>query len=207
MTRLPQTLQGLIASCETKPDTNTDMQTLEEQWNLYTNTGFELKAKELKPKLLIAKARQQLDNPLTIKRPNFTNSIHSPPRFPFQNTHNIGKKRSEKAVFEVEPAIFKGDVPLPILKNTLKAKELGFKPYVWFASSDTELHNSVNQPLMDVDPAIVAYPIISKDPDAEVIDNEIGIVLGIWGKDIEEINTIIKPDATPRTNPAALTEQ
>ena len=191
-----QSLEELITACEIKPDHTPDVQKLEEEWNLYNAAGFESKARELKPKLLFAKACQQLGNQFTIKRPDFEVSINNFPRFPLESNYRSKLPRSGKAVFEVEPSVFKADVPLSILKKTLEAKELGFKPYVWFVSSDAELQQVVDAPFLNADPAIVAYPIVAKEAEREVINNEFGIVLGFWGKDVNEISGLLESKKT-----------
>jgi len=40
----------------------------------------------------------------------------------------------------------------------------------------------------------VAYPIVATDAETEVIDNEYGIILGIWGKDIQDIDSVTEPE-------------
>ena len=192
-----QSLEELITACEIKRDHPQDVQKLEEEWTLYNNAGFESKARELKPKLLLAKACQQLGNPITIKRPNFKVSISSFPSFLLERTcrSNVGK-----TVFEVEPSVFKSDVPISILKKTLEAKELGLKPYIWFVSSNAELPQVVNVPFVNADPAIVAYPIVAKEAEIEVINNEFGIVVGFWGKDVEEISSMLESKKTRATS-------
>lgn len=100
-------------------------------------------------------------------------------------------------VYEVEPSVFKGSVPVPILTTTLEAKQLGFKPYIWFVSSDAEVHKFLNQSVTKVDSALVAYPIVAREAGMEVVDNEFGIVLGLWGKDIEEINGVLENRKQP----------
>jgi hypothetical protein len=91
-------------------------------------------------------------------------------------------------LWEVQPNVFKGDVPAEILKATLTAKTLGFKPYVWFVSKRSEVGEYLQSPMPRADPAIVAYPILGKENGEDVVNNEYRIVLGIWGKDMAEID-------------------
>ncbi len=171
-----------------------DVQKLEEEWFLYSETGFEQKARELKARLLFAKAAQRLGNPIVIKRPAFGrehNHVYPLPKLWLANIgdRNLGYPSDSIYLWEVEPSVFKGNVPAKILKATLIAKTLGFKPYVWFVSPQSEIGEYLRASLQR-DPAIVAYPIVGKENGEDVVNYEFGIVLGIWGKDIERINEV-----------------
>lgn len=186
------TLDELIAACQTEETESahaSDLQELKVSWRLYNETGFELKARQLKSKLLLARAKQNLRKPILFKRPSFHVSIHNFPRYPLETVHDARKSLDAKLwVYEVEPRVFKGNVPAPILTTAFEAKKLGFKPYVWFVSSETEIQKFLNQPVVKADPALVAYPIVANEGGIDVVDYMFGIVLGLWGKDIEEIS-------------------
>jgi len=189
-----QTLKELITACHVENPCSQTAQDLEETWRLYDGTGFESKARELKPKLLFAEAHQKLSNPIMFKRPNFTVSLNSFPRYPLKTPNSIKLSRDVPWVYEVEPRFFKGNVPGTILTTALEAKKLGFKLYVWFVSSAAELQNFLDQPVVKADPALVAYPIVAKEAGEDVIDDEFGIVLGLWGKDIEQISSAVEQE-------------
>jgi hypothetical protein len=44
----------------------------------------------------------------------------------------------------------------------------------------------------NADPALIAYPIVAKEAEIEVVNNEFGIVLGFWGKDVKEISGMLE---------------
>jgi hypothetical protein len=191
-----QNLEELIAACQMKAGRCPDVQQLEETWRLYSEAGFDLKARGLKRNLLLVEAGQRMGATILFKRPSFHVSIHNFARYPLETLDDSVERSGAKSwVYEVEPSVFKGTVPATILTTMLEAKKLGFKPYVWFVSSDAEVHKFLNQPLTRADPALVAYPIVARVAGTEVVDNEFGIVLGLWGKDIEEINGILRTNS------------
>jgi hypothetical protein len=177
--------------CQVKCNTPQRLHQLEESWRLYDGAGFKSKAKETKPKLLLAKAIHKLNNPIVFKRPDFTVTLGSFPRYPLRKPNPKKPRSCRQWVYEVEPRIFRGNVPIPVLATALEAKDLGFKPYVWFVSSAAELNRFLDEKAK-LDPALVAYPVVANEAGTEVVDKEFGILLGIWGADIEEINTALE---------------
>ena len=71
-------LEKIIVQLEVKQKKNNNVEKLEEEWNLYNETGFEEKAKELKPRFLFAKAIQKMGNPIVVKRPSSFREFYSP---------------------------------------------------------------------------------------------------------------------------------
>src|SRR4030066_2108853 len=72
-----RTLEQIIESCLIDLDQTSSLPKLEEEWNLYNETGFEQKARLLKPQLLFAKAGKLLGNPMMVKRPPFFIDVES----------------------------------------------------------------------------------------------------------------------------------
>ena len=151
--------------------------------------------------MLFAKATQELGTLIIVKRPAFRDEYDHVYPFPKLLLENISDRNpfgcysDSIYLWEVEPNVFRGNVPIGILKATLTAKTLGFKPYVWLASPQSELGMYLESPtprVLTLDPAIVAYPIVGKESGRDVINNEYGIVLGIWGKDIEQIDKALE---------------
>jgi hypothetical protein len=189
----PRTLQHVIDSSKINQACFPEIKKIEEEWSLYNQSGFELKAREIKPKLLFARAAKELGNPIIFKRPNFV-EYKNTQRIPLIEIDYDDRKIGfdDPCLFEVEPGIFKGTVPIQVLKTTVAAKKLGFKPYVWFAAKERSLEEVISRPVQRLDPAIVGYPIVAEESGHPIINNEFGLVVGIWGKDIDSIDKVFQ---------------
>jgi hypothetical protein len=189
-----QTLEELIAVCRVNYHSGLEVQMLKENLRLYAEAGFELQARELKVKLLLAEAKKKLGGLILFRRPNFQFSIHGYSRYPLELITKSRSSVDKLWVYEVEPRVFKAKIPAPILATTVEAKKLGFKPFVWFVSSEAEVQEFLDTPAVDADPAIVAYPVVAQDGVREVVNEEFGIVLGLWGGDIEHIDNMVEQE-------------
>jgi len=88
-------------------------------------------------------------------------------------------------LFEISPDRYKENVPINILKATLLAKQFQLVPKVWFISELSKFYNHVT----NKDPAIVAYPTFKSGNDV-LLSRKFAFLIGLWGKDIEEISKI-----------------
>lgn len=88
-------------------------------------------------------------------------------------------KTTYKILWEIPLYAYDCEVPNSIMKGIIQAKQDALNPKLWFVSTPEQFHEYVNQ--SSLDPAVVAYP-------NGIYDMQV-ILLGIWGKDIEDITS------------------
>ena len=200
------TVENLVRQYRTNVvEVNMGIDGLVEKERLFREAGFDEQHTTIAEEIILAKTVRSLGNAIFLKPP-FIHNIYGcrhDIRFDFDGVLLKEVKtgwfaRERTYLVECEPSAFLGKVPDNILRATAKAKSLNLEPKVWFVAKDYEVPQHMR--VVHLDPAIVGYPIVGKRSDYaggwdNVTSNRFCALIGLWGKDIEEISKVFDKKA------------
>jgi len=187
-------LGELVRGMQTEPQNLFgNLRELLKEVQLLTEAGFTHQAEQLMIRVVLSRVKEKLGNPIILQ-----------PQFDNRRFHGVGwrarKLLHEESTgwfssrktyhYEVLPHQFKGNVPKAILKATIQAKQHDLQPRVWFVAKENQFHEYLAVPKND--PAIVGYPMTDVDDSGKTIHFRYAVLIGLWGKDIEEISKIFE---------------
>jgi hypothetical protein len=100
--------------------------------------------------------------------------------------YDMIKVKGNQYLFNCVPREYNGPVTTSVAQETIKARDIGLEPHVWFMATKEEVKNGLITPQKQVDPVLVGYGSFSRHG---LNDGEC-ILLAVWGDDLEDINQI-----------------
>ena len=149
--------------------------------------GFEAQAETITKKLwvnrrnsVLYEAMKKTGLKILVERPNFSQKRYTD--LWWLVLKKAIRHRNDLMLYEVKAKDYCGDVPDFAVQATIKARDAGLKPEVWAVAKREELKDRYAH-LQTLDPIVVGYPVVN-----EKTDYKYGLIVAMWGKDLEEIN-------------------